>query len=404
MSHSEKDINESPPEEDVPSKGDSETEISESAPEAKVLPKEQSPPAEANQQALASGMNSDPRFSRLMKMQSRFVTEESLRSTEEKSNPKPATVPGDGEEGFDDDFEDEDYDDDFDDDDFEDDDYEDDEIEGEAFENDTPEAEIRNEDKPTESPEHQPQEEDSDHRVAQLRKLRQQFVSEKDLDVEKMSEAENQSFKEVKISLVVCPNCQAEEPKGQKICGQCGARLPIILVEEEKYNPGTLNQAVKKYFEKVRELKAEEISVMEFKIFLDQRKELSSNQIDELYEILQECAAGDWLPDATKLIFDSTALLEDSMNAMLNKVIDTCMEHDLDNLEYDELLYDYEQAEDDDDLVLPEPPPELEKRFCSVSFQAELDNITKANDMMRDTLRLIDEFQKQSRDDLEVSM
>lgn len=335
---------------------------------------------------LETEMAQDARFSRLMKMRSQFVTEETLRSTEELSKPKQPDPPPEDEELYDDEeFYDEDYpDDEIYEDDFEDDDYEDEGLAASSKvppELDSPNAAFPEEEVPEEDPD-----EEVDHRVAELRKLRQTFVTEDDLKIKANSKAP-EIFKETKLQLVVCPHCQSEEPRAQKICAKCGAKLPnITAVEEEKYNPGTLNKAVLKYFDAVKRLRDETWSVDEFTEFLHERETLSRTHIDGILELVEECGSKDWLPDATKLIFDSTIMLEDSIAAMIEKVNDAV---------------DAEEYADDHDAAAPAT---LEERILAIDFMPELNTIKDANSMMLDTLKLIDEFQKQAQADLEVSM
>lgn len=364
---------------------------SDAASEEKNPEQEESSPARAQV--------SDHRLARLMKMRSQYVTEEALRSTEEQSKPKPAT-PSEDEEFLDDEeyYDDEEFDEEFDD--FEDDEYEDEELTGKE----AARAEKEDEPKPEETDEGD--EEDADHRVAQLRKLRKTFVSEKDLNIE-VDPNKAEVFKEVEIKKVVCPNCQSEETRGQKICTQCGAKLPKILVEEEKYNPGTLNKAVLKYYDAVKQLRAETWTIDQFTDFLHDRYELSKAQIDGLHELIEECGSSEWLPEATKLIFDSTQVLEDSILIMIDKVNEAVSLSEFDPDDYpledaDGNPIDYPFEDEDGNVI--EFPLTLEERILEIDFQPELEEIKRANGMMLDTLKKIDEFQKQAQEDLEVSM
>jgi hypothetical protein len=338
-----------------------------------------------------SGMASDPRFSRLMKMQSQYVTEEAIRSTEEKARPKkPEPVEEDESYEDDDEFYDEDYDD------FEDDEYDDEDIAPQPAEA-VPVAtvEVTQEPEPEDEPE-----DDTDHRVAQLRKLNKEFVTEKDLKELPRKSAE--FFQEAKIARVVCPHCQSEEIRTEKICTQCGARLPnITAVEEETYNPGTLNSAVLKYFDAVKKLKNETWSVDEFEDFLHERMELSRNHIDGLLELVEECGSSEWLPDGTKLIMESTMLLEESIENMLIKVEEARGEQHQLEAEFDALLLAWDE---DSDADPPEDPAPLEVRIRMIDYQSDLDNIKKANGLLLNTLKIIDQFQKKAHEDLEVSM
>lgn len=344
-----------------------------------------------------------------MKMRSQFVTEETLRSTEESSKPPPPPEPvEDEEEAFYDDELDEEgsYDD------FEDDDYEDPELvlaNEEAAELDS-ESEESVESQPEElepEPEEVP-EEAVDHRVARLRQLRSTFVTEKDLQVKATSEPT--FYKEVEIARIFCPNCQAEEPRGRRVCSKCGARLPNIVVEEEKYNPGSLNKAVLKYFNAVAKLQDESWTIDEFVDFLQERYDLSRNQIDALLEYIEECETQEWLPEATTLITKSTLLLEESILTMLEKVEEVYLEHaELEQMKLEAEAEAQSRAQDGDseDERAEEGPievPDVEEMLLAIDFQPELKNIENANNMMLDALRQIDRFQKEAQDDLEVSM
>ena len=272
-----------------------------------------------------------------------------------------------------------------------------------------PEVQIESKADPEPKPE---PEEDKDHRIAQLRKLKQQFVKNKDLEAPLSSPKEPALYRETKAKLVICPNCQSEEPQANKICSQCGAKLPnLTSVSEEKYNPGSLNKAVLKYYDSVEKLKSGHWTPDDFLDFLHERIELSESQIDVLLAYIEETGFAEWLPDATKLIKDSTLLLEDSIRDMLHKLEDTQneqnrLELDFDNLmdQYDKLLADHSNDKDFVAPEQPEPPELFEERIASVSFQVELDTIQKSNKMMLDALKLIDNFEKQARQDLEVSL
>lgn len=373
------------------------------------VPEESSSEEEAPPAALDAGMVADPRFSRLMKMQSRFVTEETLRSTEEKSKPKtPEPEEIDDPEIYDEEYDEELEDDEDYHDDFEDDDYEDDELEpiedSEEASSETPDEESA-EDKPEAEP--APPEEDTDHRLANLRKLNTTFVTEKDLEVSAKKSDEPEVYKETKVELVICPNCQSEEPRSGKMCGKCGAKLPKLVVSEEKYNPGTLNVAVLKYFDAVKNLQSKKWDAEEFNDFLLERIAISEAHIDGLHELMEESGSQEWLPKATQLIKESTLLLEDAITAMLDKVEETRAEQAYLDAEFDQLLADYEDLADDEELdEIPEPPEAplpVDERIRMLDFKEDLESIKKANGMMLNTLKLIDEFQKRANDDLNVS-
>jgi hypothetical protein len=385
-------------EDSTPVKGETEVaqEPQEVAQESEPKPEESQPSAETQ--------IADHRLARLMKMRSQYVTEETLRSTEEGSKPKPPPPRDDEEFHDDEEYYDEEHDEHYDEefDDFEDDDYEDEELKSKEAAQSQPAA------KPEPDSDPEPEPEDDDHRVAQLRKLRKTFVTEKDLDIKVDPNKKQEVFKEAKVKIVVCPNCQSEETRGQKICAQCGAKLPKLLVEEEKYNPGTLNKAVMKYYDAVRHLRAETWTIEQFTDFLHDRYELSKAQIDGLHEIIEECGSNEWLPEATELILKSTSMLEDSILIMIDKVNEAVASHvDFDPDDYplrdadgNQIEYPYE----DEDGNIIEVPLTIEDRILEIDFQPELEEIKQANGMMLDTLKKIDEFQKQAQDDLEVSM
>lgn len=351
----------------------------------------------------------DHRMAALMKMRSQYVTEETLRSTEEQSKPKPEPKPEDDEEFLDDEeyYEDGEYYDE----EFEDDDYEDEELRPREAARSKPASEPDDDPDPGASGAQAEEEEDDeelDHRVAQLRKLRKTFVTEKDLEIKAGPTNQADIFKDVEIKKVVCPNCQSEELRTQKICAQCGAKLPKLLVEEEKYNPGTLNKAVLKYYDAVRQLRSEAWTIEQFLDFLHDRYDLSKAQIDGLHELIEECGSQEWLPDATKLIFESTDTLETAILVMIDKVNEAVNGH----VDFDPDDYPLEDADgnpieypfEDEDGNMIEFPLTLEEKILEIDFQPELEDIKRANGMMLNTLKLIDAFQKQAQEDLEVSM
>lgn len=346
-----------------------------------------------------TGMSSDPRFSRLMKMQSSYVTEEAIRSTEEQAKPKEPEKTESDEEYDEEDYDDEEYlDDDEFEDDFEDDDYE-----------EPPQGELAVADPPP-APEEEEEEvpsEDADHRVAQLRKLRQQFVSDKDLEIKALPTGQ-EVYRETEIAKVVCPNCQSEEPRTDKICSNCGAKLPnLTAVEEERYNPGTMNVAVLKYVNAVKKLKDGAWSVDEFEDFLHEREQLSQSHIDGLIELVEESGAAEWLPDATKFLLDSTGMLEDAIANMIMKIENLRdqqpnleAEFEAQRAEFESLLRDGKVKKSD----APRPPIPLDQRVRELNFDPDLDEINRSNELLLNTLKLIDKFQKEGDDDIEVSL
>jgi len=174
-----------------------------------------------------------------------------------------------------------------------------------------------------------------------------------------------------------------------------------LAVEEETYNPGTLNTAVLKYYDAVKKLRDGTWFVDEFEDFLHQRMELSSSHIDELLELVEDCGSADWLPEGTRLIMESTALLEDSIQAMLDKVDEVQVEQIQLEAEYENLLID---AMENEEIDPPEEPLPMDDRIRQVNFDPDLENIEKANSLLLKTLKIIDKFQKTAHEDLEVSM
>lgn len=358
-----------------------------------------------------SAPSSDPRLSRLAKMQSRYVTEEAIRSTEESAKPKEPEPPEDLE-FYDDEgeyLEDEEFYDDeeefLDDEEFEDDDYEDDPHPASTSPppDTTPEAASEQPE-----PEPEPEPDDGDHRLGALRKFNRQFVSEKDLEIKEKPEEDPETYREVEIAKVVCPNCQSEEARTQKMCGKCGARLPnITAIEEEKYNPGTMNAAVMKYVNAVKCLQDESWSVDDFEDFLLQREALSYEHIKELVILVEESGSSEWMPEATGLLKDAVDVLADAIAAMISKVETIRDQQPMLEEEYEAHLAEYEAMLDEDEEYDEEPPMaplSLEERLRMVNFQPDLDEIKRSNNMLLKTLKEIDKFQKKAHEDLEVSM
>lgn len=345
-------------------------------------------------------MTQDPRFSRLMKMQESYVTEEAIRATEEQAKPKEPDPPAEPDDEYYDEEEfldDEEYIDDEEYDDFEDDEYEE-PAQAEVLPvAPPPELEAADDDEPVD---------DGDHRVAQLRKLRQQFVADKDMEVKAGPAPE--VFREIEVAKVVCPNCQSEEARTDKICSKCGAKLPnITAIEEERYNPGTMNVAVMKYVNAVKKLKEGAWDIDEFEDFLHEREQLSQAHIDGLIELIEESGAAEWLPDATKFLLDSTGMLEDAIANMIMKVEQVRDQQPTLEAEYAAQLAEFESLLDAGKVKradAPVPPSSIEERITLVNFNPELDDINRSNDLLLNTLRLIDKFQKESDDEIEVSL
>ena len=149
-------------------------------------------------------------------------------------------------------------------------------------------------------------------------------------------------------------------------------------------------------------------SIEQFTDFLHDRYDLSKAQIDGLHELIEECGSQEWLPGATSLIKESTDLLETAILIMIDKVNETVAGH----VDFDPDDYPLEDAKgnpidypfEDEDGNTIEFPMTLEDRILEIDFQPELEDIKRANGMMLETLKKIDDFQKQAQDDLEVSM
>ncbi len=339
------------------------------------------------------GPKADPRLSRLAKMQSQYVTEESLAAATPAPPPKPDpdSELDDDEEYLDEEYHDEDEE--YEDEEYSEDDYHDD-LEGEPDEEAAEPAETAAEEVPIPSEPEEPEEPESDHRIARLRKLKNQFVTEKDLEsTPAATEPSILLTTPVRQAIVVCPNCQAEEPRDQKICSACGAKLPnISAVSEETFNPGSMDTALKKYVAAVEKLRSAQMSVQEFLDFLHERLELSRSLIDNVLEVLEESVASEWLPEASGLIREATDLLEESIEVMLVRT--------------EERLAEVEElhALEDEGHELDAPPPDPETAVRSMDFTPDLANLKRANDQLLESLRRIDSFQKQAQEDLEVSL
>ncbi len=329
----------------------------------------------------------DPRLSRLMKMRSQYVTEESLSAAV-----KPPPQPKAPDEDLDEEYDDQEY--------LEDEEYHDEEeyLDEEDLEEEPspPSTQVAQQAPEATVPEvvDEPEPEDSDHRVAQLRKLKHQFVTEKDLEQTPSSSQEPSVLltAPTQQAKVLCPNCQSEQPRSEKICSNCGAKLPnITAIEEEKYNPGSVDTSLKKYKNAIDKLKKGELSASDFIDFLHERIELTRSLIDSLLELMEETVAAEWLPEASTLIRDATSLLEESVENMLLRVEEKIAE-------IEEMAEVAEQDEDADD------PPDLEQAIRLLDFEPELQTVKQANDQLFEALKKIDQYQKKAQADLEVSL
>ncbi|MCA9791275.1 MAG: zinc ribbon domain-containing protein, partial [Candidatus Eremiobacteraeota bacterium] len=162
----------------------------------------------------------DPRYSRLKAMQKKYVTEESLKVPE----PEPP------EEELEEEFLGEDFEE------FE------DEEESEAAAPE-PEPEV-----------FQEEEDDDDHRVASLRRARNQFVTADDLEHQPEEEppfdfGDEKAANNDDIPRKVCTKCGTQNPLTEAVCHNCGARLPKMAKPEDEvqYAPGSINVTLKKF-------------------------------------------------------------------------------------------------------------------------------------------------------------
>lgn len=217
---------------------------------------------------------------------------------------------------------------------------------------------------------------DDDHRVAQLRKLKNQFGSDMHLPSSSLS------MEDSGPALIVCPNCNSEEIRGQKFCSKCDAKLPQLPVIEQKYNPGSIDGAARKYYDNITRFQAGEISLDEFVEFLSNGLEKVRVHAEHLAELSSDGVMAEWLPHATELISNATKLWYDSVEGMLLRV--------------EEAQADYEDEEaaleemDEEELAEREPLVPLEDRVRMIDFQTELDDIFRSNDQMLEYLAIVD--------------
>ena len=218
---------------------------------------------------------------------------------------------------------------------------------------------------------------DSDHRVAQLRKLKHQFGDELSI-----SSHQTLSMDDAGPATIVCPNCNSEEIRGQKFCNNCNVRLPQLPPVEQKYNPGSIDGAARKYYDSIHNFQAGEISLDEFVDFLNTGLEKIRAQAESLAELSADGVIAEWLPDAAALISNATQLWYDSVEGMLLRVDDCQAEHEEEEALLEEL--------DEEELAEREPLAPLDERVRMVDFTHELESIFKANDQMLEYLRIVD--------------
>lgn len=217
---------------------------------------------------------------------------------------------------------------------------------------------------------------DDDHRVAQLRKLRNQFGSEMHLPSSSLS------MDDKGPALIVCPNCSSEEIRGQKFCSKCDARLPQLPLVEQKYNPGSIDGAARKYYDTITKFQASALSLDEFVEFLNNGLEKVRAYAEHLAELSADGVMAEWLPEASALISNATKLWYDSVEGMLMRVEDAQVEHEEEEAMLEEL--------DEEELAEREPLMSLEERVRMVDFTPELDSIFRSNDQMLEYLAIVD--------------
>ena len=225
--------------------------------------------------------------------------------------------------------------------------------------------------------------EDGDHRVAQLRKMRTQFGPDYTLT------NSNLQMEDTGPALIVCPNCNSEEVRGLKFCTHCNARLPQIVVIEQKYNPGSIDGAARKYHEAITNFHEEKLSLDEFVDFLSKGLERVRKHQEHITDLSADGVIAEWLPQANSLIENATQLWHDSVESMLVRVDDAQAEYE----EEEAMLMELEEEE----LAEREPLVPLEERVRMIDFTPELESIFRSNDQMLEYLRILDNNLKNDR-------
>jgi hypothetical protein len=219
---------------------------------------------------------------------------------------------------------------------------------------------------------------DGDHRVAQLRKLKYQFGDDMSLTNATLT------MEDSGPSLIVCPNpsCNSEEIRGQKFCSQCNARLPQLPLVEQKYNPGSIDGAARKYYDSINKFQAGHSTLDEFVDFLTHGLEKVRAHAEHLADLSADGVIADWLPEAAALISNATKLWYESVESMLIRVEDCQVEFEEEEAMLEEL--------DEEELAEREPPIPLDDRVRMLDFTPELDSIFRSNDQMLEYLRIVD--------------
>lgn len=234
----------------------------------------------------------------------------------------------------------------------------------------TPEPEIVVEpEETTEGPE-------DDHRVAQLRKLKHQFGDELSLTHSSLA------MEDEGPALIVCPNCNSEEIRGQKFCSQCNARLPQLPVIEQRFNPGSVDGAARKYYEAITGFQNGTLSLDEFVDFLHQGLEKIRAHAENLAELSSDGVIADWLPEAASLLSNATQLWYESVDGMIVKVEECTIEYEEEEALLEEL--------DEEELAERDPLVPLDERVRMIDFTPELESIFRSNDQMLEYLRIVD--------------
>ena len=232
----------------------------------------------------------------------------------------------------------------------------------------------------------QAREHDSDpslgYQGARLKMMRNRFVDDEDLVV---SSSVTEIVPEAP-DLIVCPKCSSEEVRGHNFCSQCNARLPNLPVIEQKYNPGSIDGAARKYIDAVNKLQSEEWSVDDFNDFLNKGLERVQKHAETMASLSEDNVIGEWLPDAADLMSDATQQWFRAVESMLEKV-DHCHE------DYDEDMAHYEEL-GEEELEEQDPPLSLEDRVRMTDFNPEIDAIFEANNKMLEYLRILDDNTK----------
>lgn len=221
---------------------------------------------------------------------------------------------------------------------------------------------------------------DNDHRVAQLRKLKHQFGDEMVLTNQTLT------MEDTGPALIVCPNCNSEEVRGQKFCSKCNARLPQLPLVEQKYNPGSIDGAARKYFDAINNFHSGESTLEEFMEFLHDGLDKVRAHVENLADLSSDGVMAEWLPQASNLLSEATQLWHDSVEGMLERCDHAFVEYEEEEAEYEELSEELSEEE----LAEREPPMLPEDRIRSLDFTNELNAIFRANDQMLEYLRIVD--------------